>query len=116
MGHWERDGMYGANKKQLLVCIERKTRLVRIEKMNSTRAQDVHNLTSKALKKDKVLSITNDNGTEFRRPHLSKYPIYYCDPMKPYQRGSVENVIGSLRRLVKRTTDLEKMTGKRVKR
>ncbi|MCP3928709.1 MAG: IS30 family transposase [Bacteroidetes bacterium] len=115
MGHWERDGMYGANKKQLLVCIERKTRLVRIEKMNSTRAQDVHNLTSKALKKDKVLSITNDNGTEFRRPHLSKYPIYYCDPMKPNQRGSVENVIGSLRRLVKRTTDLEKMTDKRVK-
>ncbi|MAE58546.1 MAG: hypothetical protein CME69_06670, partial [Halobacteriovorax sp.] len=114
-GHWERDGMFGANRKQLLVCIERKTRLVRIRKMTSTRADEVHQLTKKALKNDKVLSITNDNGTEFRKPHLSSYPIYYCDPMKPNQRGSVENVIGSLRKLVKRTTDLDKMTDKRVR-
>ena len=114
-GHWERDGMYGANRKQLLVCLERKSRFIRLEKMLTTRAKDVHEITRKALEKDKVLTITNDNGTEFRRPHLSSYPIYYCDPMKPNQRGSVENVIGSLRRLIKRTTDLEGMTDKRVK-
>ena len=35
--------------------------------------------------------------------------------MKPHQRGSVENVIGSLRRLIKRTTDLDLMSDKRLK-
>ena len=40
--------MYGANRKQLLVCIERKTRLVRIEKMTSTRAEDTHRLAKKS--------------------------------------------------------------------
>lgn len=114
-GHWERDGMYGANRKQLLVCLERKSRLVRLAKMEVVNAQVISKLTEKTLKKDKVLSITNDNGTEFRRPETCKYPIYYCDPMKPHQRGSVENVIGALRRLIKRSTDLEQISEKRLK-
>ena len=114
-GHWERDGMYGANRQQLLVCLERKTRFVRLAKMPNTNAAVISNLTEKILKKEKVLTITNDNGTEFRRPETCKYPIYYCDAMKPNQRGSVENVIGSLRKLIKRTTDLNLMSDKRIK-
>ncbi len=114
-GHWERDGMYGANRQQLLVCLERKSRFVRLAKMPNTNAEVISKLTEKALKKERVITITNDNGTEFRRPETCKYPVYYCDAMKPHQRGSVENVIGSLRRLVKRTTDLNLMSDKRVK-
>ena len=59
----------------------------------------------RAPKRDKVLSLTNDNRTEFRKLHLSSY---YFDPMKPNQRGS-------LRGLVKKTTYLEGMTQKRDK-
>ena len=115
LGHWERDGMYGANRKQILVCLERKSRIVRLSKMPNTNAAYVSKLTEEVLKKEKVLTITNDNGTEFRRPSTCKYPVYYCDAMKPHQRGSVENVIGSLRRLIKRTTDLDLMSDKRLK-
>ena len=111
-GHWERDGMYGANRKQVLVCLERKSRLVRLKKMDYSNAKYVHELTAEMLKEEKVLSITNDNGSEFRKPHLSRYPLYYCDPLKPQQRGSVENVIGSLRRFIKRETDLEMLGNK----
>ena len=114
-GHWERDGMYGANRQQLLVCLERKSRFVRLAKMPNTNAAVISKLTEKILRKEKVITITNDNGTEFRRPDTCKYPIYYCDAMKPNQRGSVENVIGSLRKLVKRTTDLNLMSDKRIK-
>lgn len=105
-GHWERDGMYGANKKQVLVCIERKSRLIRLGKINLLSAEKVNNLTEHLLKNEKVITITNDNGTEFRKPKTSKFPIYYCDPMRPNQRGSVENVIGTLRRYITRKTDL----------
>ncbi len=107
--------MYGVNRQQLLVCLERKSRFVRLAKMLNTNAAIISKLTEKILKKEKVVTMTNDNGTEFRRPETCKYPIYYCDAMKPQQRGSVENVIGSLRRLIKRTTDLNFMSDKKIK-
>ena len=114
MGHWERDGMFGANRKQLLVCLERKSRFIKLAKMNTTVASEVSKLTEKTLRKEKVITITNDNGTEFRRPHTCKYPIYYCDALKPQQRGSVENVIGTLRRFIRRTTDLESLSDYKI--
>jgi len=109
-GHWERDGMYGANRKQLLVCLERKSRFVKIAKMESIKADEVNELTLNLLNEEKVLSLTNDNGSEFRKKLKSSIPVYHCDPLRPDQRGSVENVIGVLRRKVKRNTDLEKMS------
>lgn len=109
-GHWERDGMYGLNRNQLLVCQERKSRYVKLAIMETTKAEETNLLTQKLLKTEKVLSITNDNGTEFRRPETSNYPIYYCDPFSPNQRGSVENVIGTLRNKIKRSTDIKAFT------
>lgn len=78
--------------------------------METTKAEETNLLTQKLLKTEKVLSITNDNGTEFRRPETSNYPIYYCDPFSPNQRGSVENVIGTLRNKIKRSTDIKAFT------
>ena len=115
-GHWERDGLYGANRKQLLVCLERKSRFIRLAKMFDVNAAKVSKTTEQMLRIEKVLSITNDNGTEFRRPQTCKHPIYYCDPLKPHQRGSVEHVVSMLRRFIKRTTDLEAMSNKDIKR
>ena len=34
-------------------------------------------------------------------------PVYYCDPYKPQQRGTVEHTIGMIRSFVSRKTDLE---------
>lgn len=114
-GHWERDGMYGANRKQLLICLERKSRFIKIGKMSSSNAREVSLQTENLLKNEKVLTITNDNGTEFRKPNTCKHKIYYCDAMKPQQRGSVENVIGLLRSKIKRTTDLDKLSEQEIR-
>jgi IS30 family transposase len=110
-GHWERDGMYAANKKQLLVCVERKSRFTKIGCMLQTNSAFVGQLTEELLKKTrrKVLSITNDNGSEFRKAMKWDVPVYYCDPFKPQQRGTVENTIGVIRRFVTRKTDLEEL-------
>ena len=61
-GHWERDGMFGANRKQLLVCLERKSRLIRLAKMPTTVASDVSKLTEKTLKNEEKLK----NNRPFR--------------------------------------------------
>ena len=115
-GHWERDGMYAANLKQVLVCLDRKSRLIRLGKVEGRTARDFNNLTFDLLRKEKVLSITNDNGSEFRKSYEMSVPVYHCDPLRPDQRGSVESVIGTLRMLIKRNTDLDKIGKKGIKR
>lgn len=117
VGDWERDGMYGANRRQILVCTERKTRYTKLAIIKDGRSHEINELTLQILKETKkpVLSITNDNGSEFRRPLKNEIPVYYCDPMKPQQRGTVENTIGTLRKQIKRTTDLNEVGDKGIK-
>lgn len=110
-GDWERDGMYGANKKQLLVLTERKSRFTLLEALPNVRSKTVSELTLKTLLRSKgpIKSLTNDNGTEFRGENTLGIPIYYCDPLKPQQRGTIENTIGRLRRDIKQKTDLDEL-------
>lgn len=114
-GHWERDGMYAGNKSQVLVCLERKSRYVKLDMMGKVTSEKTNMLTEKLLKDEKVLSVTNDNGPEFRKHMDWNIPVYYCDPMRPDQRGSVENVIGTLRMYIDRKTDLDKLGSKGLK-
>lgn len=114
MGDWERDGMYVANKKQLLVLTERKSRFTKITKMKSIRPVDVTKLTRKILKFNKVHTITNDNGPEFRDSKSLPYPAYHCEPGKPQQRGTVENTIGLLRQYLTNKTELDLVSTKEL--
>ena len=55
-------------------------------------------------------SLTQDNGPEFAKHHeLAKalgLKTYFCDPHSPWQKGSIENMNGRLRRTLPRSTDL----------
>lgn len=117
IGDWERDGMYGANRRQLLVCTDRKSRYTKVALIKKTGSHDVNELTTKLIKETnrKILSITNDNGSEFRRPMNESFPVYFCDPMKPQQRGTVENTIGVMRKQIKRKTDLFSLGDDKIK-
>ena len=55
-------------------------------------------------------SITFDNGTEFAR-HLILVDrlgiqTFFCDPHCPWQKGTIENAIGRLRRFLPRNTNI----------
>ena len=111
IGDWERDGMYGANRKQVLVCTDRKTRYTKLARIDKSTNQSIAKLTTHLLRatKRKVLTITNDNGPEFKwGPKLSA-PVYFCTPLRPQERGTVENTIGLLRQYIKRTTKLDEL-------
>ena len=62
------------------------------------------------------MSITNDNGSEFRRLMNKNFPVYFCNPMRPQQRGTVENTIGVLRKQIKRKTDLVELGDEQIKK
>lgn len=108
-GHWERDGMYAGNRQQVLVCQERKSRFILMEPIGNVTSEKVNDLTEKMLRNEKVLSVTNDNGSEFRKHMNWDVPVYHCDPLRPDQRGSIENVIGTLRLYISRKTDLSEL-------
>ena len=114
-GHWESDGMYAGNRQQLLVCQERKSRYILVEPIGKVSSEKVNLMTKRMLKNQKVLSITNDNGSEFRKLMNWDIPVYHCDPLRPDQRGSIENVIGTMRLYITRKTDLNALGMKGIK-
>ena len=75
----------------------------------NTIIDQLENLPSKAWK-----TIAFDNGSEFSK-HLKLNEeiglrAFFCEPHSPWQRGSIENGNGRVRRDLPRKTDLEKWT------
>lgn len=115
-GDWERDTMWVKNRGLILVCTERKSRLTKLAVLRSHKAQEVAAMTEKLLRQARgpILTVTNDNGGEFRWKDPLGYKCYYCEPHKPHQRGTVENVIGLLRRYIKRDSDPSTLNIKKI--
>ncbi len=111
-GHWERDGMFGKDKNQIIVFTERKSRFLKAFKAKQPYSAHLNEQMVEfiANMKEPVLSITNDNGNEFLDGFRFKFPIYYCDPRSPYQKGTVENSIGLLRQYIPKKTNIELIT------
>ena len=113
LGHWEADTAVSRQSKgAIAVLIERQTRLVKICKLPSKSAlnmQDalVHSLQDlpQSLRK----SITYDNGTENVRHGDINQALgtasFFCQPYSSWEKGSVENVIGLIRRTYPKKTD-----------
>ena len=116
IGDWERDSFFAFNKKPLLVCGERKSKLIKISKSKSLKSKHIGELSKELIESAgrKAYTITNDRGTEFAVP-VEGVRTYYCDPMSPQQRGFIENSIGLLRQYIKNTTRLDELTESDIK-
>ena len=122
-GHWESDTVVSKQSKvALAVLIERVSKLVKIKKIKQNRA----NMFSKAIiRRMKGLpacarrSITYDNGSENTQHELINDQLntdsYFCNPYHSWEKGSVENVNGLIRRFLPKKTDFAKITHKRIK-
>ncbi len=66
--------------------------------------------TLKVLPETARLSITFDRGTEFAYYPLLKQKLgmdsYFCKPQAPWQKGTVENTNGRVRRFLSRDADI----------
>jgi len=122
-GHWESDAIVSKQSKVALsVSIERISKLVKIKKIKQNKA----NLFSRAIiRRMKGLpacarrSITYDNGLENVYHELINDQLntdsYFCNPYHSWEKGSVENVNGLIRRFLPKKTDFAKITHKRIK-
>jgi len=113
-GHWEADLMLFATPGQaLLISQERKSRVVLLARQPGKAALPVaKRLLAWFTPIDPRLrkTITIDNGTEFAQHRILvdrlDVQTFFCDPHSPWQKGTIENAIGRLRRFLPRNTDL----------
>ena len=119
-GHWEADLMSFSDYNQhFLVLHDRQSRLLMLFNQPSKSAAQISDKLLhffQALPKPLRQSITFDNGSEFAL-HYRLNPCiqtFFCDPYSPWQKGSVENAIGRLRRVLPRKTNLDSLSHKHI--
>lgn len=116
-GHFESDLIESRmSKAAILVLIERKTRFIRLVKLRCKKAINIKNGIIRVLSNIciKIKSITYDNGLEnvlhVKVNNALGCKSYFCNPYHSWEKGSVENVIGIVRRFVPKKTNLSKLT------
>jgi transposase, IS30 family len=114
LGHWEADLILFAKYGQAILAIhERASRLLVLHRQPNKAADPVSDhliAMLESLPKPLRRSITFDNGTEFASHYKLANELdmktYFCDPHAPWQKGSIENAIGRMRKILPRKTDL----------
>ena len=117
-GHWEADLMsFSRNTEALLVLVERVSRAIVMTRLrNKTSVYVVRRIADLLRAKPNQLkrSITFDNGLEFaqhaRLHQRLGVDTFFCDAYAPWQKGSVENAIGRLRRWLPKGTTLSNVS------
>ena len=121
IGDWEADTIIGQNHKQAIVTlVERKTGLLRMQRVTKKSAHLVSNtvitlLTPVRLRVD---TITSDNGKEFAhhkkiKEHLESM-FYFADPFASWQRGTNENTNDLIREYLPKGCDFRQVSDSQI--
>lgn len=115
-GHFEADTIFSCkgSKSALLVVVDRFTRRTKIKKLERKTAT----LTSSSIvvalseyKSSQIYSITYDNGCEFAGHEIVnkslKCKSYFCNSYHSWEKGTVENINGLIRRFLPKGTDFD---------
>jgi IS30 family transposase len=121
VGDWERDTMVGGERKTaVLVCVERKSRFVRLKKLERKTADRTAKATVSLLKDLPCKTITNDRGQEFqaheRVADKLNVKVYFCHPYASSERGTNENRIGVLRQYIPKRSSLAGVTEYQIRK
>ena len=124
VGHWESDSVVGGDRiSGLNVILERTTRLVNISLMKRKTAKKTKSAVIRRLSRhpdELVKSITYDNGSEnvLHQEINDKLGVqsYFCEPYHSWEKGSVEQVNGLIRRYLPKGADFNKVTAAEINR
>lgn len=116
-GDWEMDFIVGKGKKsQILTLCEKSTNYLVMRKVNSHNPRVVADEIFLALLpyKRKVLTITTDNGLEFREHERIARKlgssIYFTDSYSSWQKGAIENTNKLIRQYIPKGTDFNELS------
>lgn len=111
-GDWEADTIIGrGHSGAILSLVERRSRFCLLQKVANKSPYTVAEAACTQLMplKDKVLTITSDNGFEFRRHQTIADRLdadfFFADPYSSWQRGTNENTNGLVRQYFPKKTD-----------
>jgi IS30 family transposase len=122
-GHWETDTMVSRKSKVAVRALaERQSRFAKLGKLKRKTAPNMSHSLKRTLcryPKKARRSLTYDNGTE-NTNHLDTNRTlgtksFFCAPFHSWEKGTVENTIGLVRRHLPKKTDLAKVSAKKLK-
>lgn len=122
-GDWETDNLEGKRSDISVVSttVERLTRLTLLNKLNDRCADTKTDITAKRLleyPKKIRLSLTQDNGPENschkQLAKLTGLDIFFCHTYHSWEKGSVENMNGRIRRYLPKGTSLDQISEKQI--
>jgi len=117
-GHWEADAMVSrASKAAAQVLVERKSRYTKLTRVKQKTASQTRKVINRRLARYPQAvrrSITYDNGSENTEHEQVNKVLgtrsYFCAPYRSWEKGTVENTIGLVRRFIPKKMDLAKLT------
>jgi IS30 family transposase len=122
LGDWEADTIIGRKQNgAILSLVERLSRFCLLQKVPLRTAALVADAACHQLLplKDKVLTITSDNGTEFAGHKTIaltlKTDFFFADPYSSWQRGTNENTNGLVRQYFPKKSDFTVLSDDDVK-
>jgi IS30 family transposase len=118
LGHWETDNVIGCQTDDtaLSVSVERVTRYTILSLIDRSAKQKADNLTQRLLNLPQKArrTITADNGKEnYYHKQIStnlNILMYFCHTYASWEKGTVENMNGRIRRYIPKGTSLDLIT------
>jgi IS30 family transposase len=124
VGHWENDSvMARASRAAVNVLVERTTRLTKLSRLpqRTARATSIAIVRSLShLPSHWRRTITYDNGAENVEHQRTNNKLhtasFFCEPFHSWEKGTVENTIGLVRRFFPKKTNFDRVSVKELKR
>lgn len=121
-GHFEGDTIFSKKSlSALLVIADRLTRRTKIKKLTRKTALQASSNIIFALKDYNIIDLktmTFDNGSEFCYHEKVKEQlgteIYFCKPYHAWEKGTVENINGLIRRFFPKGTDFDTISEEHI--
>ena len=123
IGHWETDNVIGkqTDKTALSVTVERVTRLTILSLTSKSAASKNKSLIKRLTEfpKEARLTLTADNGAENTNHqeliHELGLSVFFCHPYSSWEKGTVENTNGRIRRHIPKGVSLDNLTKDQIK-
>ncbi len=123
-GHWESDTVIARSSRSALsVIVERTSRLTKIHKLPRRTATNLRSALARSLShypRSARRTITYDNGAE-NVEHRAVNTIlgtrsYFCEPFHSWEKATIENTIGIIRRTFPKKTNFDAVSVAQIKR